>query len=181
MKKGNCSGDVVDRSAMETEFPSAASSLSNMVNSINEPRGMTHSSGGRAVNIESLGPNETSTSANHNSSVIKQPTPSCGPEVNITSGSVTSNDVVSEPAATKQVEPISLASLITNDIDSNGKDMVASKKVKNNLCSRRSKTWSGFCGFSKNCDRQCRNWEKAAHGACHHQGLGMACFCYFNC
>lgn len=33
MKKGSGSGDVVDRSTMETEFPSAASSLSNMVNS----------------------------------------------------------------------------------------------------------------------------------------------------
>ncbi|PWA72819.1 gamma-thionin [Artemisia annua] len=60
-------------------------------------------------------------------------------------------------------------------------DMVASKKVKNKLCERRSKTWSGFCGISKNCDRQCRNWEKAAHGACHRQGLGMACFCYVKC
>ncbi|PWA50219.1 gamma-thionin [Artemisia annua] len=40
-------------------------------------------------------------------------------------------------------------------------DMVASTKVTNKLCERRSTTWSGFCGISKNCDRQCREWEKA--------------------
>ncbi|PWA95841.1 leucine-rich repeat domain, L domain-like protein [Artemisia annua] len=39
----------------------------------------------------------------------------------VINSSVTSNDVVSEPAATKQVEPISLASLITNGIDSDDK------------------------------------------------------------
>ncbi|GKD92536.1 putative gamma-thionin [Tanacetum coccineum] len=53
-------------------------------------------------------------------------------------------------------------------------DMVASTKGTNKLCERRSTTWSGFCGVSKHCDQQCREWEKAAHGACHRQGLGMA-------
>nr|GEY97266.1 putative gamma-thionin [Tanacetum cinerariifolium] len=52
--------------------------------------------------------------------------------------------------------------------------MVASTKGTNKLCERRSTTWSGFCGVSKHCDQQCREWEKAAHGACHRQGLGMA-------
>ncbi|GKB79956.1 defensin-like protein 1 [Tanacetum coccineum] len=56
--------------------------------------------------------------------------------------------------------------------------MVASTKGTNKLCERRSTTWSGFCGVSKHCDQQCREWEKAAHGACHRQGLGMACFSY---
>ncbi|KAG8376369.1 hypothetical protein BUALT_Bualt09G0055900 [Buddleja alternifolia] len=49
------------------------------------------------------------------------------------------------------------------------------------ICQRMSKTWSGFCANSGNCDRQCRNWEKAQHGACHHRGWGMACLCYFKC
>ncbi|EEF52608.1 defensin-like protein 19 [Ricinus communis] len=49
------------------------------------------------------------------------------------------------------------------------------------VCQRRSKTWSGFCGSTKNCDRQCKNWEGALHGACHAQFPGVACFCYFKC
>ncbi|CAA0821478.1 Defensin-like protein 19 [Striga hermonthica] len=48
------------------------------------------------------------------------------------------------------------------------------------LCSKMSQTWSGFCGISKHCDNQCRKWEKAERGACHHKGLGFACFCYFK-
>ncbi|GKV42808.1 hypothetical protein SLEP1_g50176 [Rubroshorea leprosula] len=48
------------------------------------------------------------------------------------------------------------------------------------LCQRRSPTWSGVCVNSNNCDRQCRNWEKAFHGACHWQNFGFACFCYFK-
>ncbi|XP_034674221.1 defensin-like protein 1 [Vitis riparia] len=49
------------------------------------------------------------------------------------------------------------------------------------VCQRPSKTWSGFCGSLKNCDRQCKNWEGAKHGACHAKFQGVACFCYFNC
>ncbi|XP_057817595.1 defensin-like protein 1 [Cryptomeria japonica] len=48
------------------------------------------------------------------------------------------------------------------------------------LCERRSQTWHGFCGETTHCDNQCRNWEHACHGACHADGLGSACFCYFN-
>ncbi|PWA50221.1 gamma-thionin [Artemisia annua] len=59
--------------------------------------------------------------------------------------------------------------------------MVKGTKEPNKVCSRRSETWSGICGDSKHCDEQCRNWEGAAHGACHRQGVGRACFCYFNC
>ncbi|GMY28391.1 defensin-like protein 19 isoform X2 [Fagus crenata] len=53
--------------------------------------------------------------------------------------------------------------------------------VEGKVCERRSKTWSGFCGNSGNCNRQCRNWEGAQHGACHAQFPGFACFCYFRC
>ncbi|EYU32771.1 hypothetical protein MIMGU_mgv11b019564mg [Erythranthe guttata] len=53
--------------------------------------------------------------------------------------------------------------------------------VESRLCERRSKTWTGFCGSSNNCNNQCRNWERASHGACHAQFPGFACFCYFNC
>ncbi|KAM0028871.1 putative knottin, scorpion toxin, defensin, plant, knottin, scorpion toxin-like superfamily [Helianthus debilis subsp. tardiflorus] len=59
--------------------------------------------------------------------------------------------------------------------------VVTAKKGTNKVCERRSKTWSGYCGDSKHCDQQCREWEGAAHGACHRQGVGRACFCYFNC
>ncbi|OMO75640.1 Knottin [Corchorus olitorius] len=48
------------------------------------------------------------------------------------------------------------------------------------LCQKRSKTWTGICIKTKNCDNQCKKWEKAEHGACHRQGIGFACFCYFN-
>ncbi|KAI7728436.1 hypothetical protein M8C21_027649 [Ambrosia artemisiifolia] len=58
---------------------------------------------------------------------------------------------------------------------------VTTKKDTNKVCERRSQTWSGYCGDSKHCDQQCREWEGAAHGACHRQGVGRACFCYFNC
>ncbi|EXC25066.1 Defensin-like protein 19 [Morus notabilis] len=44
--------------------------------------------------------------------------------------------------------------------------------VEGKLCQRQSKTWSGLCTNSGHCNRQCRNWEKASHGACHNfQGL----------
>ncbi|KAJ9551708.1 hypothetical protein OSB04_015753 [Centaurea solstitialis] len=60
-------------------------------------------------------------------------------------------------------------------------DMVVGEKTIDKTCERRSKTWTGYCGDSKHCDQQCREWEGAKHGACHREGLGMACFCYFNC
>ncbi|ONI32611.1 hypothetical protein PRUPE_1G376000 [Prunus persica] len=53
--------------------------------------------------------------------------------------------------------------------------------VEARICQRRSKTWSGFCGNTGNCNRQCRNWEGALRGACHAQSPGFACFCYFRC
>jgi Gamma-thionin family len=49
------------------------------------------------------------------------------------------------------------------------------------LCRRRSQTWSGFCGSSDACKDQCIRVERAVWGACHRQGIGRACFCYFNC
>ncbi|KAG8389928.1 hypothetical protein BUALT_Bualt01G0029900 [Buddleja alternifolia] len=55
------------------------------------------------------------------------------------------------------------------------------KVAESRLCQRRSKTWTGFCGSSSNCDNQCKSWEHASHGACHAQFPGFACFCYFNC
>ncbi|XP_011094081.1 defensin-like protein 1 [Sesamum indicum] len=57
--------------------------------------------------------------------------------------------------------------------------LLASNEAK--ICQRMSKTWSGVCLNSGNCDRQCRNWERAQHGACHRRGLGFACLCYFKC
>ncbi|XP_022842067.1 defensin-like protein 1 [Olea europaea var. sylvestris] len=53
--------------------------------------------------------------------------------------------------------------------------------VEAKVCSRLSRTWSGICLNTGNCDRQCRNWEKAQHGACHRRGWGFACFCYRKC
>ncbi|XP_038716010.1 defensin-like protein 1 [Tripterygium wilfordii] len=46
-------------------------------------------------------------------------------------------------------------------------------------CEKRSTTWSGPCLNTGNCDRQCKDWEHALHGACHAQFPGFACFCYF--
>ncbi|XP_057493709.1 defensin-like protein 19, partial [Actinidia eriantha] len=48
------------------------------------------------------------------------------------------------------------------------------------LCEKRSKTWSGWCGNSSHCDKQCREWEHAVNGTCHADFPGRACFCYFN-
>ncbi|KAK9184384.1 hypothetical protein WN943_024734 [Citrus x changshan-huyou] len=53
--------------------------------------------------------------------------------------------------------------------------------VEAKLCQKRSKTWSGFCGSSPNCDKQCKEWEDAKHGACHFDFRGFDCFCYFDC
>ncbi|RZC89794.1 hypothetical protein C5167_035789 [Papaver somniferum] len=51
------------------------------------------------------------------------------------------------------------------------------------LCERASQTWSGSCRNTQGCDRQCKNWEDAAHGACHTRNGKKMCFCYFgrNC
>ncbi|KAK9177088.1 hypothetical protein WN944_029111 [Citrus x changshan-huyou] len=49
------------------------------------------------------------------------------------------------------------------------------------LCERRSKTWTGPCFVTEDCDKQCREREGASSGACHRDGLGFACFCFFNC
>ncbi|OVA06211.1 Knottin [Macleaya cordata] len=48
------------------------------------------------------------------------------------------------------------------------------------LCEKASQTWSGNCGNTQHCDRQCINWEKALHGACHVRGGKHMCFCYFS-
>ncbi|XP_022842066.1 defensin-like protein 1 [Olea europaea var. sylvestris] len=53
--------------------------------------------------------------------------------------------------------------------------------VEAKVCSRMSRTWSGMCLNTGNCDRQCRNWERAQNGACHRRGWGFACFCYHKC
>ncbi|KAK9689149.1 hypothetical protein RND81_09G038400 [Saponaria officinalis] len=49
------------------------------------------------------------------------------------------------------------------------------------LCQRRSKLWEGICLDSNKCDLQCITRERASAGACHRSGIGLACFCYFNC
>ncbi|KAI3968491.1 hypothetical protein MKX01_007801 [Papaver californicum] len=51
------------------------------------------------------------------------------------------------------------------------------------LCERVSQTWSGSCRNTQGCNRQCKNWEDAAHGACHTRNGKKMCFCYFgrNC
>ncbi|CAA2957929.1 defensin 1 [Olea europaea subsp. europaea] len=49
------------------------------------------------------------------------------------------------------------------------------------ICSRPSKTWTGPCIKTENCNKQCKNWEEARNGACHRSGIGFACFCYFKC
>ncbi|KEH18163.1 putative knottin, scorpion toxin [Medicago truncatula] len=54
-------------------------------------------------------------------------------------------------------------------------------EVQGNICKRKSTTWSGPCLNTGNCKNQCINVEHATFGACHQDGFGFACFCYFNC
>ncbi|KAL5788674.1 hypothetical protein ACOSP7_005623 [Xanthoceras sorbifolium] len=49
------------------------------------------------------------------------------------------------------------------------------------VCEKASQTWSGKCGETTHCDKQCKEWEDARHGACHKRGNHWKCFCYFNC
>ncbi|XP_027192379.1 defensin-like protein 1 [Cicer arietinum] len=55
------------------------------------------------------------------------------------------------------------------------------REVAANLCQRKSTTWSGPCLDTGNCKNQCLTVEHATFGACHRDGFGFACFCYFNC
>ncbi|KAL8209169.1 hypothetical protein R6Q57_008581 [Mikania cordata] len=48
------------------------------------------------------------------------------------------------------------------------------------ICEKASKTFSGKCD-NKKCDKQCKEWEKAQHGACHKREGKDACFCYYDC
>ncbi|CAK8560146.1 unnamed protein product [Lathyrus sativus] len=59
--------------------------------------------------------------------------------------------------------------------------LFSTSEVEAKVCQKRSKTWSGFCANSGNCKRQCIDVESATFGACHRQGIGLACFCYFKC
>ncbi|CAL5195488.1 unnamed protein product [Lathyrus oleraceus] len=60
--------------------------------------------------------------------------------------------------------------------------LFSTSEVEAKVCEKRSKTWSGFCGKTRNCKKQCINVENAVFGACHRQGFfGFACFCYFKC
>ncbi|KAJ9551802.1 hypothetical protein OSB04_015847 [Centaurea solstitialis] len=43
--------------------------------------------------------------------------------------------------------------------DDEDDNMVVGEKTIDKTCERRSKTWTGYCGDSKHCDQQCREWE----------------------
>ncbi|WJX91899.1 hypothetical protein P8452_73617 [Trifolium repens] len=59
--------------------------------------------------------------------------------------------------------------------------LFSTSEVEANICQRQSKTFSGPCLDNGSCKSQCINVEHATFGACHHKGIGFACFCYFNC
>ncbi|KEH18159.1 Defensin-like protein [Medicago truncatula] len=60
--------------------------------------------------------------------------------------------------------------------------LLSTLEVQGNTCQRKSKTWSGPCLNTANCKNQCISKEPpATFGACHRDGIGFACFCYFNC
>ncbi|WJX86178.1 hypothetical protein P8452_68525 [Trifolium repens] len=59
--------------------------------------------------------------------------------------------------------------------------LLSTREVQGNLCQRPSITWSGPCLETANCKDQCISVEHATFGACHRDGLGFSCFCYFNC
>ncbi|KAK1560473.1 hypothetical protein Q3G72_027028 [Acer saccharum] len=54
-------------------------------------------------------------------------------------------------------------------------------RVEANVCEKPSQTWSGNCGNTGHCDKQCKDWEHASHGACHKRDNHWKCFCYFEC
>ncbi|KAI9180360.1 hypothetical protein LWI28_003974 [Acer negundo] len=54
-------------------------------------------------------------------------------------------------------------------------------RVEANICEKPSQTWSGNCGNTGHCDKQCKDWEHASHGACHKRDNHWKCFCYFEC
>ncbi|KAK3195462.1 hypothetical protein Dsin_026772 [Dipteronia sinensis] len=54
-------------------------------------------------------------------------------------------------------------------------------RVEANVCEKPSLTWSGNCGNTGHCDKQCKDWEHASHGACHKRDNHWKCFCYFEC
>ncbi|EOA15810.1 hypothetical protein CARUB_v10007345mg [Capsella rubella] len=49
------------------------------------------------------------------------------------------------------------------------------------VCQRYSGSWTGICMSTSNCNTQCIERESAKYGACHFDGNGSACFCYFDC
>ncbi|KAL4199784.1 hypothetical protein AMTRI_Chr03g146570 [Amborella trichopoda] len=49
------------------------------------------------------------------------------------------------------------------------------------VCKWRSRSWTGYCDDSNACSKTCQSVEGAKFGACHADGLGMACFCYADC
>ncbi|XP_057414904.1 defensin-like protein 19 [Lotus japonicus] len=59
--------------------------------------------------------------------------------------------------------------------------LCSTMEVEAKICQRRSKTWSGPCFNTGGCKNQCMRVEHGTFGACHRQGFGFACFCYFKC
>ncbi|KAJ0441329.1 putative knottin, scorpion toxin-like superfamily [Helianthus annuus] len=49
----------------------------------------------------------------------------------------------------------------------------------NGLCEKMSKMYSGNC-YGKQCDDKCKEWEHAAHGACHSREGKTNCYCYYE-
>ncbi|KEH18166.1 Defensin-like protein [Medicago truncatula] len=54
-------------------------------------------------------------------------------------------------------------------------------EVEAKLCKRYSTEFHAICTDTGICKNACIYLEHAAFGACHRDGLGFACFCYFNC
>ncbi|KEH18169.1 putative defensin, plant [Medicago truncatula] len=55
-------------------------------------------------------------------------------------------------------------------------------EVEAKVCQWRSRTWQGICGNTIDCRNKCINVEFAnVGGECKRDGLGVACFCYYNC
>ncbi|CAI9259799.1 unnamed protein product [Lactuca saligna] len=48
------------------------------------------------------------------------------------------------------------------------------------ICEKASMMFSGIC-ISTSCDRKCKEWEKALHGACHLREVRYSCYCYYDC
>ncbi|PIA65576.1 hypothetical protein AQUCO_00100817v1 [Aquilegia coerulea] len=48
-------------------------------------------------------------------------------------------------------------------------------------CKVGSATWKGWCEYSDECQKQCREWERYDGGSCEYTFPSEKCICYYEC